>query len=124
MARSVYSRYNPSPHSKYASAVGKIIQFLRGKVLDNPFLTTPLLLILDLDQGQGKKGTKTSSETIQLSKSGGEKRDDGKAESTVPVISPAEGKELVLKHLLSDRGNNDISKESGEVFHSSMLLKS
>ena len=72
MARSVYSHYNPSPHSKYASAVGKIIQFLRGKVLDNPFLATPLLLILDLDQGQGKKGTKTSSETIQLSKSGGE----------------------------------------------------
>lgn len=127
MARSrgsVSSHHNPFPHHKYASVVGKISVFLRGKVLDNSFLATPLLLILDLEQRQERKGTTTSSKTIQLCKSGGEKRYDGKVESTVLVKSPAEGKELVLKHPLSDQRDNNFSKESAEVFLNNLLLKS
>ncbi|XP_022806308.1 E3 ubiquitin-protein ligase rnf213-alpha-like [Stylophora pistillata] len=64
---------------------------------------------------QGKKGSKISRKTIQLSKSGGGKMDDEKVESTALVQSSAKGKELVVKHPLSDKRNNDDSRESAET---------
>lgn len=64
---------------------------------------------------QGKKGTKTSSITILLSKIGRKKVDDAKVESTALVKSPAEGKESVVSHPLRDKRNNYDSRESAEV---------
>lgn len=49
--------------------------------------------------------------------------DDEKVESTVPVKSPAEGKELVVSHPLSDKRNNDDSRESAEVVHNNLFEK-
>ena len=66
---------------------------------------------------------KTSSKTTLLSKIGRKEVDDEKVQSTVPVKSPAEGKELVVSHRLSDKRNNDDSRESAEVVHNNLFEK-
>ena len=47
--------------------------------------------------------------------------DDEKVESTALVQSSAKGKELVVKHPLSDKRNNDDSRESAEVVHNNLF---